>query len=289
MKKRNTSLSISTEPLSPTAPVIFRGDFYEIVDTCKKIGYNGIELQMRNPDEIDGDAFAEYCAKNDMLISGIASGLEYSLNGLSMIHDDPEKRLLMREHLFKDVELAEKFGCPLIIGCVRGNIPVGENEEKYLARFREEMCILAEKAGEHGVYLVVEAINFYVNNYLNTIRQTCDFIDSLESPWVKLHIDTHHMIIEESDILGAVRYAGSRIGYVHFTENNRYYPGAGSFDFLSVLRVLDEVGYDDFITLEVVPYPDAQTCAENGFAAMQALYAQADLAPVQYSGDFLHC
>lgn len=254
-------LSIATEPLSPSAPVVYRGDISDIIQKSKQIGYDGIELQLRDPEKIDPDAIIDCCKRNGIEITAIATGLEYSLNGLSMIHSDLAQRSEMRRRLFLDVELAEKFNCPVIIGCVRGNIPSGEDPAPYYDCLREELLYLSDKAAQHNVTIVLEAINFYVNNYLNSIRQTCDFIDSLDRNNIKLHIDTHHMAIEEFDMLEAVRYAGNRIGYVHFAENNRLYPGAGCVDFWAIMQILHQVGYDGYIVMEVVPYPNEDTCA----------------------------
>lgn len=264
-------LSIATEPLAPSAPIIYRGDIEEIMDKCKTIGYDGIELQLRNPQVIDPEQIIQLCKKYSMNITAIATGLEYSLNGLSMIDDDPAKRDEMRNRLFRDVELAEKFDCPVIIGCVRGNIPSDRDPAPYVARFRTEMLTLSEKAKQHGVTIVLEAINFYVNNYLNSIRETCDFIDSLEVDNVKLHIDTHHMVIQECDMLAAVRYAGERIGYVHFAENNRQYPGPGSIDYWGIMQILREVGYNGYIVMEIVPQPDEDTCAKRSLEYLWGL------------------
>lgn len=270
-------LSIATEPLAPSAPVVYRGDIEEIFRTCKKIGYDGIELQLRNPEKIDPDQIVRLCKEHNMDITGIATGLEYSLNGLSMIDDDIAKRAEMRQRLFYDVELAERFHCPVIIGCVRGNIPSGSDPAPYVERLREEMLALSQEASEHGVTIVLEAINFYVNNYLNSVHDTCDFIDNLGVDNVKLHIDTHHMAIEESNMLEAIRYAGTRVGYVHFAENNRLYPGAGCIDFWGAMQLLREMDYKGYIVMEIVPRPNADTCAVR---SLDYLHALCDL--VQY-------
>jgi len=264
-------LSIATEPLAPSAPVVFRGDISDIIRKSKNIGYDGIELQLRNPEKIDPNQIMQLCNENGISITAIATGLEYSLNGLSMIHADLSQRTEMRRRLFIDIELAEKFKCPVIIGCVRGNIPSGDDPVPYYECLRNELLALSEKAAQHGVTIVLEAINFYVNNYLNSIRDTCDFIDSLGCDNIKLHIDTHHMAIEESDMLAAVRYAGKRIGYVHFAENNRLYPGAGCINFWRIMQILREIEYSGYIVMEIVPLPDADTCAERSLAYLLSL------------------
>ena len=265
------SISVATEPVLPSAPIVYRGNILEILQKTKSFGYDAIELQLRNPQKINGTALKAMCDGLGMSISAIATGLEYSMSGLSMIDDDEQRRAEMREKLFADVELAQIFDCPVIIGCVRGNIPPHGDCEAYLERFAEEMCLLSDKATAHGVTIVLEAINFYVNNYLCTVRDTCDFIDRLGRKNIKLHIDTHHMAIEEGNSIRAIHYAGKRIGYVHFCENNRMYPGACGIDFLQVMQALVEVDYHGYIALEITPRPTEDISAKRGITYLKTL------------------
>lgn len=276
------SISISPEPEAASAPIVFQGNLRDTLKKTKALGYDAVELQLRNSDRAELEAIRVLCQEEGMAVSAIATGLEYSVNGLSMIDDDPERRAELRRRLFRYVELAEKLDCPVIVGCIRGNLPASSDPASYWSRFREEMRLLCGEAEAHGVPIVLEAINFYVNNYLNSIRETCDFIDSLGQTCLKLHVDTHHMAIQESRPLEALRYAGNRIGYVHFAENDRRYPGAGSLDFWSVMRLLKAQGYKGFIALEVKPEPDADTCAARGIAYLSKL---AELVSLQSWAD----
>ena len=38
------SLSIATEPLSPSAPVVYRGNVYRIIDKCKAIDLTALSF-----------------------------------------------------------------------------------------------------------------------------------------------------------------------------------------------------------------------------------------------------
>ena len=262
-------ISVCEERLSPSAPVVYTGNIKETIEKCAALGYDGIELQLRDPDQLDADMIRSLLKKHNMKVCAIATGLEYSLNHLSMISDDIHQRLIMRQKLFSDVALAEKFGCLVIIGCVRGNIPSGTDPARYLERFREEMLILADEAEKHGVTVVIEAINFYVNNYLCTVKSVCDFVDNLGRGNIKVHIDTHHMAIEETSIRDAIRYAGRRIGYVHISENNRMYPGATNGDYGMVMQELKAAGYKGWMTFEITPRPDPDTAARCAIEHMK--------------------
>lgn len=257
------SITVSAEKLSPSAPVVFTEYLEYAIRRCAELGYDGVELQLRDPDSLDRNLMFSLLERYGLRVSAIATGLEYTLGGLSMISDDEKVRAELRRRIFADIELAQRLGCPVIVGCIRGNIPAASDREKLLARFREEMLLCSDEAEKRGVTIVIEAINFYINNYLCTVRETCDFIDSLGRENVKVHVDTHHMAIEEKDMIRAVEYAGKRIGYVHLSENNRMYPGNSCIDFPGVLKALKKTGYKGWVTFEIIPEPDADTAAAN--------------------------
>ena len=256
------AVAITAEPLGDAAPVIFRGDLLASMEKAKKIGYDAVEIHLRDPQKIDKDAMLDFCEKNDFAVSALATGPEATLNGFCMLDSDPESRAKLMKQLQAHVDLASDLGAMVIVGMLRGNL--GKNAEAELALYTEQILELADYAKEKGVVLLIEAINFYVNNYLCSTIDTCDYVRSLGRDNILLHIDTHHMNIEDYDPIESTRYAGATTGYVHFCEINRMYPGAGRFDFAGVLKALGEAGYDGYISLECIPKPDPDTAATLG-------------------------
>ncbi|RJS92513.1 sugar phosphate isomerase/epimerase [Salinisphaera sp. Q1T1-3] len=103
---------------------------------------------------------------------------------------------------------------------------------------------------ECGVSLVLEIVNRFETNLLNTTAQGLKFLDALGDDAVKLHLDTFHMNIEETDPEGAIRMAGDRLGYFHVGENNRGYLGDGVIDFDRIFDALLDIGYDGDVVYE---------------------------------------
>jgi len=258
------AVAITAEPLSESAPVIFRGDLITSVEKAKNLGYDAVEIHMRDAKSMDKAALMDVCAKNDICVSAIATGPEATLNGLCMLSPDQEIRDKLMQNLKAHIDLAKDINAMVIIGMVRGNLGKDPEGEKEL--YKKQLCELADYAKERGVILLVEAINFYINNYLCTTEDTCDFIRSLGKDNVLLHIDTHHMNIEDYDPIESIKYAEGIMGYVHFCEINRMYPGAGRFDFRGVLKALYEIGFDGYISFECIPKPDPDTAATLGLA-----------------------
>ena len=117
----------------------------------------------------------------------------------------------------------------------------------------------------------MESIMRYINNYLNSVPETTDYLNKLNLDNVLLHIDTHSMTVEDVDFPAAVRYAGKRLGYVHFTDNNRRYPGGGNINFQSIMEALIDIDYKGYIVFECQPYPDEFTCAKFSIDYCKAL------------------
>ena len=51
--------------------------------------------------------------------------------------------------------------------------------------------------------------------------------------------------------------------FVHFTDNNRHWPGSAHLEFDKFVAVLNENGYDGYVSLEILPWPDGDTAARS--------------------------
>ncbi|MFP3091016.1 sugar phosphate isomerase/epimerase [Treponema sp. TIM-1] len=264
------SVAISEESLTENTPVLFRGDIFKSILTAKTLGYDAVELHLRNASEVDGNGLRKFCDKNGMSISALATGLESSLNRLTMQDKDTEARMKIMQSMKAHIDLANSLNCTVIIGMVRGNIRANEKEAG-MNCFKEQLMELLQYAAGK-VKIVIEAINFYINNYLNTVVETADFVREFGASSLGLHIDTHHMNIQDYDPIASIHYAGKTINYVHFAEINRMYPGAGRMDFPVIMNALKDVSYQGYISIECIPVPDAYTAAKRSIDYLKSIY-----------------
>ena len=65
-----------------------------------------------------------------------------------------------------------------------------------------------------------------------------------------IHLDTHHMNIEEDDMVSPVREVGDRLGSVHIGENHGGFLGSGQIDVPEFFAALGDIGYEGPVTLE---------------------------------------
>jgi len=68
---------------------------------------------------------------------------------------------------------------------------------------------------------------------------------------VKVHLDSFHMIREETSFTGAVNTCGKEyLGYIHLCENNRGIPGTGLVPWKEFFTALKGVGYTGPMVIE---------------------------------------
>ena len=97
---------------------------------------------------------------------------------------------------------------------------------------------------------MLEVVNRFETNLLNTTAQGVDFIRQTGSESVRLHLDTFHMNIEEANPAAAIRLAGDKLGYFHIGESNRGYLGDGTINFDLMFDALLDIDYSRDITFE---------------------------------------
>ena len=109
---------------------------------------------------------------------------------------------------------------------------------------------LSSGAAKLGVTLGLEVCNRYETNVVNTARQALQLADDIDADNIVIHLDSYHMNIEESNLVGPILDMGDRLGYVHIGENNRGLLGSGSIDFTSMFWALNQIDYTGPITFE---------------------------------------
>lgn len=72
----------------------------------------------------------------------------------------------------------------------------------------------------------------------------------IDSPRVKIMMDTFHANIEEKSIGRAIEKAGSLLVHLHANENDRGAPGTGHVPWMEVATALKRVGFGGAMVIE---------------------------------------
>ena len=149
----------------------------------------------------------------------------------------------------------------IVYGCWPTRLPEGETDKRpYLERSVSCMIEVAKAAEDNQVQFNLEVVNRFEHYLLNTCDEAIDYINLVDSPNVKIHLDTFHMHIEEDAIGHAVEKAGKYLGHVHIGENNRTPPGSGNghIPWDELVLSLKKVNYQDYVVMEPFTTPGGE-------------------------------
>jgi D-psicose/D-tagatose/L-ribulose 3-epimerase len=218
------------------------------MEKAAECGYRIIELAYLRPEDFDLDRLAKRAKSLDLDIV-VTMGLPRSADVSS------EDAAVVRAG---ETMLASVVKAVRDIGGIRLGGILYSAHTKYASmpteRGRKNSVAAIAKTGEiakkAGVDVVLEIVNRFETNLLNTAAQGLAFIRETGSDNVSLHLDTFHMNIEEVDPAMAIRLAGDKVGYFHVGESNRGYLGAGVIAFDRIFDALVEIGYDRDVVFE---------------------------------------
>ncbi len=234
------------------ALVYYGEDIATSVSRVARCGYDAIEL-VGEPDKFDGARIKTQCADAGICVSSICSiftGAERDLSNRSAVN-----RRKAVDYSKRVADFAAVSGASVMIVAPS---PVGKMAPESNPRKEWEWAVegirkVADHAKSMNVRLCIEAWNRYETHFLNRIPQCLDMMRDVDRPNVGVMGDTFHMNIDDTDISGAIRQAGKAMIHIHFADSNRAAPGQGHTDFQPIVQALKDVGYDGYITFELLP------------------------------------
>jgi sugar phosphate isomerase/epimerase len=259
------SLATTTPEVTKTVPVsLLDGTFDERIARAAELGYNGVELMVVRPQELDPEFIRNVVDRNGLEISAIASGAVYMVDGLTLLAGEAGQRRKALERLVSLVKFAGAVKAPLVtIGGFRGRaVWVSEGDARGILSVA--LRVASEAAADEKVRIVLEPLNRYETDLFVNLRQTLGFLDAIDLKNVGVLLDVFHMNIEEpliEDSLQAAIQAG-KLWHVHIGDSNRLPPGQGHLDFPKILQTLKELGYPGYISAELLALPDPDSAAQ---------------------------
>jgi len=214
------------------------------IPTLRRIGFNGIELLLRNAGDIEALELERLVSKYELEVSAVGTGLA-TLDGLYLGSQDESTRRRAVERVKGFCKLAERLDCGVVIGSIKG----GVSPPPSLSSFARSMKELGEAR------LIVEPLNRYESAILNTAHQTLEFAHGNDLKWLGILLDTFHMNIEERSMEEPVRNVGKRLVHVHIADSNRMAPGEGHVDFRGFFCALKDIEYDGYVSAEILQEP----------------------------------
>jgi D-psicose/D-tagatose/L-ribulose 3-epimerase len=133
-------------------------------------------------------------------------------------------------------------------GCLTGK-PRTEQEWEWSVQAMREVAQHVKETSD--VIICVEPVNRFETHFLNIAADAVKYCRDVGTGNVKVHLDSFHMIREETNFTEAVRTCGKEyLGYVHVCENNRGIPGTGLVPWKEFFAALKGIGYQGPVVIE---------------------------------------
>jgi sugar phosphate isomerase/epimerase len=249
-----------------------------LADGCEKaaaLGFDAVEVFPRSAKELDAGLLKQLLAQHRLKLAALGTGAGWVAHKLRLTDPDAAVRVRARAYVEAIVDFAGKFNAPAIVGSIQGRAEGGVSRDQALAWLREAMEELGPRAEAFGVPLLLEPLNRYETNLINTLADGVALLQSLKTKNVKLLADLFHMSIEEASIAVSLRAAGPHVGHVHFADSNRRAVGFGHTDMVPVVQALRDIGFSGYLAAEILPLPDSESAARQTIAAFKKFFGRA--------------
>jgi sugar phosphate isomerase/epimerase len=225
-----------------------------------KQGYDAIEM-FGEPTEVDTKKLLDLLESYSLAVCGV-TGMwgSISSNGWKrrLLSSDPSLVESSEQYVINCLKLCNTLGGYEMNVCLfaddkkgvdRTHSVISANEKKlFTAKAVPIMKSLCKRAVDYGIQLVLEPLNRYSTPYCATAKDAIAITQQVDSLGVLL--DTFHMNIEEDLFEETIQSSSKFLRHMHFADNNRKMPGFAHIDFSTIVKSLNGIDYDDFISFE---------------------------------------
>lgn len=239
----------------------------ESLKLAKAAGFDGVELALNEEGEtslLSTESELKEIKKTaedlGLELYSVACGLYWDY---SITSDDEKIRAKAEDIVKKEIDMAKTLGCDsclVIPGTVCADFidptKVVDYEDAYERSFS---AFLRLKSYAEAAKINIGLENVW-NKFLTSPIEMREFIDKIDSPYVGSYFDVGNVLFNGFPEHW-IKILGSRIKKVHFKDYRKAAGGlhgfvdllAGDVNYPAVVEALKNVGYDGWVTAEMIP------------------------------------
>jgi D-psicose/D-tagatose/L-ribulose 3-epimerase len=217
----------------------------------KQLGFDAVEIAVEDPAHIDPHAVRRELDKIGLACSSVCSctGGDRDLRGT------PKQQKISLAYLRALIDYAAVLGAPRIIGPVYSAVGRADAvpRDEYARQWKvvkAHLKTLAAEAAAKGIVFCLEPLNRFETDFINTCEQGLKMVKEVNSPGLKLMLDTFHMNIEEKNQAAAIRKAGKLLAHLHACGCDRGTPGGDHIDWTGIAKALKDIKYGGDVVIE---------------------------------------
>jgi L-ribulose-5-phosphate 3-epimerase len=239
----------------------------ECIKMAKIAGFESIELGLNEKGEMSLESsetevkgYKNYANECGIELSSLATGLYWSY---SLTSSDENVRNKAKDIVRKQLAAAALLGVDTILvvpGAVGVDFISGSQIVEYDVAYERAFTALKELSSYAEEKKVCIGIENVWNKFLLSPLEMRDFIDGIASPYVGAYFDVGN-VIQFGYPEHWIKVLNHRIKKVHFKDFRREVGTingfvdllAGDVDYVKVVKALEDVGYNGYVTAEMIP------------------------------------
>jgi sugar phosphate isomerase/epimerase len=248
-----------------------QGEFGKNLQVLSDLGYDGVELSMCRPAEIDIAHLENEVTKRNLEVASIHTAAMGFQEKLWLCHPDESIRAEALARLKAAIDIAAHFSVDVLVGSFRGQLGGPESRAQSMTWMRDAFRQAADHALKNGVRVLFEPQAKFSVDFGFTAQDGVAFAEELDSPGFGLILDTFYMNIEDKSFAKSIFDASEHLHYLQISDSNRLYPGAGHIDFGEIINALQAINFDGYLSLQILREPSYEKSAELGIMHLRSL------------------
>ena len=222
-----------------------------LLDKARQMGFDLVEIPVEGMTDIDYEEAARAFKRTGLICTTCACmGPDRDPT-----HEDPAIQQGGIDYLKHLVDATAKMGGVICAGPIYASVgrtwqASAAQRKKDLERCTKNLKGVADYARQKGIVFGVEPLNRFETSFINLAEQAVELVEMIDSPAIKIMLDTFHMNIEEKHLGKAIEKAAPYLVHIHSNENDRGTPGSGHVPWADIAAALKKVKYDGALVIE---------------------------------------
>lgn len=247
----------------------------DVVEETARLGYDYIELSLRDVAALDDDAFS--ALRKRLENSGLRSEACNNFFPSEQRITGPAFDLAsLRRYTRHALERARAIGAEAVVFGSSGarSIPDGFPRDEAWRQIVDASRMIDEEAGRTGITVAIEYHNRFEANVLISMDEAIALYREVDRPRIQILFDYYHFRVE-NESLDVIGRAGRSLVHGHFAElEDRAFPTEPKKEYRDFLRALAGAGYTGRLSIEAYT-KNFSADAEKALAVLRELAGEA--------------
>lgn len=241
------------------------------LETLSALGYSGVELCLEHPDcrpetltVAEAERIALHCKDLGLEVASVS------------YHADYEEPNVRADNTLRAGRLVRALGSDLLI--INGRRVRQNNQDELRNELIDLVARLLPQARQAGFKVAVEPEPGLA---IGSSADMAALLTQIASPYLAVNLDVGHAFLTDADVCESIRQLAPAIAHTHVEGmaagvHRHLLPGEGDLDLVAVCRVLREIGYTGYYTVDLFSIEDdPKSWAKQGLEAMREILALA--------------